>query len=177
MFPTRCLIALCLLFSTGWLPAAPAEPKVRVLFADEDTPRDAILRQINLTKTSIHLMMYSFTDGTISGQLAAAHKRGVKVVVVLDDTQNKGKNSEGPFLVSQGIPVHISRGQDRGGVMHNKLAIFDGKTLITGSYNWTNNAHEHNHENLVIIEDAKAAQDAEKEFQRVLAKAVPLAPN
>jgi phosphatidylserine/phosphatidylglycerophosphate/cardiolipin synthase-like enzyme len=171
-------LALCggvlggILATSGW-----AQSRTQILFADEGTPRDAILREINLAKTSIHLLMYSFTDGVIAQKLVDAKNRGVEVQVVLDNTQEKGKHSEGDFLVAQGVSVTISRGQNRNGIMHNKLAIFDGKTTLTGSYNWTDNARDNNHENLVILDDPGVATEAEKEFQRVAGKAQLLSAN
>jgi hypothetical protein len=36
-----------------------------------------------------------------------------------------------------------------GGLMHNKFCIIDDKVLITGSYNWSQNAHKH-YENIRI---------------------------
>jgi phosphatidylserine/phosphatidylglycerophosphate/cardiolipin synthase-like enzyme len=147
---------------------------VRILFSSDGTPREAILREINLAKTSIHLLMYSFTDGIIAQQIVEAKKRGVEVQIVLDNLQEKGKHSEGDFLVAQGLNVTLSRGMTRGGVMHNKLAIFDGHIVMSGSYNWTDNARENNYENLVIFEDPEATEEAEREFQRVSGKAQAL---
>jgi phospholipase D len=37
-------------------------------------------------------------------------------------------------------------------IMHNKFAIIDNSTVITGSFNWTNAADKKNCENIVIIE-------------------------
>ncbi len=35
------------------------------------------------------------------------------------------------------------------GIMHNKIAIIDGRILFTGSYNWSKAAEETNEENLL----------------------------
>ena len=44
--------------------------------------------------------------------------------------------------------------QDRhAGIMHNKIAVIDGKVLFTGSYNWTKSAEERNEENLLEFID------------------------
>lgn len=34
--------------------------------------------------------------------------------------------------------------------MHHKFAVFDDALLVSGSYNWTRAAAEHNKENLII---------------------------
>ena len=37
--------------------------------------------------------------------------------------------------------------------MHHKFAVFDAKTTLTGSYNWTRSAARHNEENLLVTTD------------------------
>jgi phosphatidylserine/phosphatidylglycerophosphate/cardiolipin synthase-like enzyme len=38
---------------------------------------------------------------------------------------------------------------------HHKFALFDNARLLTGSYNWTRSAPEHNHENFVVTNSRK----------------------
>ena len=42
--------------------------------------------------------------------------------------------------------------------MHHKFAIFDGKFLVTGSYNWTDSAERFNLENAVVLTDPVVIQ-------------------
>jgi phosphatidylserine/phosphatidylglycerophosphate/cardiolipin synthase-like enzyme len=37
--------------------------------------------------------------------------------------------------------------------MHHKFALFDGKRLMSGSFNWTRSASEQNEENLIVTPD------------------------
>ena len=37
--------------------------------------------------------------------------------------------------------------------MHHKFALFDGRRLMTGSFNWTRSASEQNEENLIVTAD------------------------
>lgn len=50
------------------------------------------------------------------------------------------------------------------GSMHNKFAVIDGETVISGSYNWTTSAEKWNYENLLIISSSRVAEPFEKEF-------------
>ena len=63
-----------------------------------------------------------------------------------------------PLLIrltqNYGIPTFID---DRHAIAHNKIIIIDGKTVLTGSFNFTKQAEEHNAENLLVIEDAALA--------------------
>jgi phosphatidylserine/phosphatidylglycerophosphate/cardiolipin synthase-like enzyme len=51
--------------------------------------------------------------------------------------------------------------------MHHKVFIVDGKTVILGSFNFSQNAEEENDENLLIIDDIPLAQTFAAEFARV----------
>ena len=49
----------------------------------------------------------------------------------------------------------------------SRAALFDRARLITGSYNWTRSAAEHNHENLVVSEDEELVRAFGKTFERL----------
>ena len=64
--------------------------------------------------------------------------------------RRRGTASAAPevqLLLDQGFEIKILRGDDQFGVMHNKIAIFDGQVLETGSYNWTHAADTWHWEN------------------------------
>ncbi len=52
-------------------------------------------------------------------------------------------------------------------VMHHKVFIIDGREVIFGSFNFSENADTSNDENLLIVDDPALAQAFEAEFQRV----------
>lgn len=51
--------------------------------------------------------------------------------------------------------------------MHDKVAIIDGYIVITGSYNWSNNAENNNNGNMIIIRINDIAGKYEVIFQQV----------
>lgn len=55
--------------------------------------------------------------------------------------------------------------------MHNKFAVFDGRLVETGSYNWTTSATSYNFENAIFIRDLKVSARYEEEFQHIWAQA------
>jgi len=87
--------------------------------------------------------------------LLNAHKRGVKVEVILDKSQRTDKYSSISFFFNSGIPVKIDT---QHAIAHNKVMVIDGETVITGSFNFTKAAEENNAENLLIIHDKKLAE-------------------
>jgi phosphatidylserine/phosphatidylglycerophosphate/cardiolipin synthase-like enzyme len=98
----------------------------------------------------------SLPTAPIAKALLDAHKRGVRVEVILDKSQRTEKYSSADFLANQGVPTKIDAAH---AIAHNKIIIIDGETVITGSFNFTKAAQGKNAENLLIIRDkALAAQ-------------------
>jgi len=128
---------------------------VSIYFSPKGGAQQAIVNAINQAKESIYVQAYSFTSAPIAKALVDASQRGVKVEVVLDRSQRKATYTGATFLKNEGIPVWID---DRHAIAHNKVMIFDGATVITGSFNFTKAAEEKNAENLLIIRDSGLAK-------------------
>ena len=103
---------------------------------------------------TVLVQAYSFTSAPIAGALVDAHKRGVKVQVILDDSQRTEKYSEADFLVHSGVPTLID---PRHAIAHNKIMVIDDYLIVTGSFNFTKAAEEKNAENLLVINDSALA--------------------
>lgn len=113
------------------------------------------MAEIGRAQRSILVQAYSFTSAPIAEALRSAHQRGIEVAVLLDKSQETEKYSSADFLLHSGIPAQIDR---RHAIAHNKVMILDGRTVITGSFNFTKSAEESNAENLLIIRDATMAE-------------------
>ncbi|MFZ1059780.1 MAG: phospholipase D-like domain-containing protein [Candidatus Rokuibacteriota bacterium] len=149
------------------LQAAPALAEPEVYFSPNGGIRDRLLRAINLTKATIDLAIFDFTSGELAGALLAAKERGVTIRIVADARQAQGKHSEIPLLLEKGMKVRLVRGNGRG-IMHHKFAIFDGKLLVTGSYNWTDAAERLNHENAFVLRDPDVIARYQARFEELL---------
>ena len=137
-------------------------PAVEVYFSPHGGCTDAIIRELNKAKNTILVQAYSFTSAPIAKALLNAHKRGVKVEVILDKSQRTQKYSSATFLYNSGIPTKIDALH---AIAHNKVMIIDGQTVITGSFNFTKAAEENNAENLLIIHDRKLAERYTKNWE------------
>jgi phosphatidylserine/phosphatidylglycerophosphate/cardiolipin synthase-like enzyme len=138
------------------LPAIPQEktPTWQVYFSPKGGCTDAIIRELNKAKSTVLVQAYSFTSAPIAKALLNAHKRGVKVEVILDKSQRTDQYSSATFFYNSGIPVKID---SQHAIAHNKVMVIDGETVITGSFNFTKAAEENNAENLLIMHDKKLA--------------------
>lgn len=124
--------------------------EIRIFFSPEGDIAEEIIKQINNAQEYIDIAIYSFTYEPIAGAIVRAKRRGVKIRILMDKGQSKGKYSKYKFLLDNDIAVI----QDRHtGIMHNKIAIIDGRILFTGSYNWSKSAEERNEENLLEFID------------------------
>ena len=155
-------IHLFIFFSPPFLFSQEKPLMWEVYFSPRGGATDAIVKELNLSKKRVMVQAYSFTSSRIAGALLNAHKRGVKIEVVLDKTQRTQKYSSATFLFNQGIPVRIDL---RHGKNHNKVMIIDEEIVITGSFNFTEAAEEGNAENLLVIRDRKLSSLYLKNFQ------------
>ena len=129
----------------------------------------AVIGLFNEAKKTVQVAIYSLTEPNIVDAMIAAHNRGVTLGVVADATESKNAKQAAMIqkLVQAGIDVRLAVRQTA--LMHNKVGIFDGRTVCTGSFNWTTNAEKHNDENLLVLDGADLAADYEKYvYQRIL---------
>jgi len=161
MNPSRLPILLLLaLGAPAWsfdltLKDVPAQ----VYFSPRGGCTEAIVKALAGARKSVLVQAYSFTSAPIGGALKAAHDRGVDVRILLDRSQRSQHYSSATFFQHAGIPTWIDSAH---AIAHNKVMVIDGETVVTGSFNFTKAAEEHNAENLVVLKDrALAARYAE----------------
>jgi phosphatidylserine/phosphatidylglycerophosphate/cardiolipin synthase-like enzyme len=161
-----------LIVGTGCQPPAQVSvPQgIEVYFSPHGGCTEAVVENLNRATNSVCVQAYSFTSAPIAQALVNAHKRGVKVQVILDDSQQTEKYSEADFLKNYGIATFID---SRHGIAHNKIMIIDGAIVITGSFNFTKAAEERNAENLLVINDPGLAKKYSENWQLHAAHSEP----
>ena len=135
------------------LLAVPARG-IEVYFSPNGGCTDAIIKEVKAAKTSVLVQAYWFTSVPITQALVEAHKRGVKVEVLLDLSRTEIENAQADVLVDGGVPTFID---DKHTTAHSKLILVDGAVVITGSFNFTEQAEKENAENLLVIRDKALA--------------------
>lgn len=109
-----------------------------------------ILRCLRGAGQTIDICVFTLSDDRIAEEVLAAYRRGVRVRILTDNDKEFDGGSDISRLRDAGIPVVVDRTSAH---MHHKFAIFDGKRLLNGSYNWTRSACNLNEENLVLSND------------------------
>lgn len=143
---------------------------VQVYFSPDGGCTEAVVRELDNAKESVLVQAYSFTSAPIAKALVGAHQRGVKVSVVLDRSQESEKYSSADFVSHAGISTYID---SQHAIAHNKVIIIDGKTLLTGSFNFTKAAEEKNAENLLVIRDPELATRYTQNWKEHQAHSLP----
>jgi phosphatidylserine/phosphatidylglycerophosphate/cardiolipin synthase-like enzyme len=137
---------------------------IEIYFASEGPVIDEILAEITDADSTIHFMVFSFTRDDLGQALLDAAERGVTVEGVFETTGSETRFSEMSRLFCAGLDV---RQDGNPGILHHKVFIIDDDTVVTGSFNFSNNAVESNDENLVIIQEPDIAALFLQEFERM----------
>lgn len=148
-----------------------------VLFTPEEDPMPLLEGELNAAEETIDVAIYTFTYEPIADLLIEAKLRGVKVRVLVDEHQSRLPSADesggavGQFelleeLEEEGVTVCRRPGDD-GGILHHKFAVIDGKTLLNGSYNFTDAATNRNLENLMVFSDPAIAEQFSAAFKQL----------
>jgi phosphatidylserine/phosphatidylglycerophosphate/cardiolipin synthase-like enzyme len=130
-------------------PAA-SEDGISCYFSPDGGCTEAIVDEIEKAQHEIDVQAYSFTSKPIVEALIAAHRRGVSVTVVLDKSELKERGNKAEEVQRSGIRVFVDAIHK---IAHNKIILIDGRTIITGSFNFTYQAENGNAENLLVLHD------------------------
>ncbi len=159
----------------AWPNALPAPPAATTfidfngaklpawLFTPGDKLEDTIVAALDAARASVDYAMFSPRSTRVTEALVRAHKRGVKVRALIDESQSKAEYFK-PFvdyLAFHGVETKVLAGPNGENSdfplaekMHNKFMILDGKIVQTGSANHTKRASIDNFENAHFLNDA-----------------------
>ncbi len=172
----KIVLPLVLFLSLGGCQSQPAgvsgnsKPVWSVAFSPQGGCTELVVDTLTKAKTEVLVQAYSFTSAPIARALIEAKNRGVKVEVILDKSQRTERYSEADFLAHSGIPVSIDAVHS---IAHNKVMVIDDETVITGSFNFTKAAEEHNAENLLVFHDKELAALYKRNWQKHQAHSEP----
>jgi phosphatidylserine/phosphatidylglycerophosphate/cardiolipin synthase-like enzyme len=141
---------------------------VQILFAAEDDVAARLTELVEEARRSIRFMAFSFTLDEIGTAVLARANAGVDVRGIFETRSSETEYSEMPALFCAGLPVRQD-GNPR--TFHHKVFIIDEQVLVTGSFNFSDNADSSNDENVIIITSTELASEYLEEFERRWAEA------
>lgn len=128
-----------------------------------------ILENIRQSQKSIEISMHHLTHPAIIGALANAATRGVVVRVMVDDDDciAKVKPELAPLLDAGGQLQYMPTDCAMFQLSHNKFGIFDGKTVVNGSGNWSKGGLHQNYENFIVHTDPDEVRAFQQFYEQV----------
>jgi phosphatidylserine/phosphatidylglycerophosphate/cardiolipin synthase-like enzyme len=136
-------------------PLLRAPPEVPIVqTAPGDEVRGTLLGLTRGARIEIRAEVFVITDHEVLAALAAAHRRGVRVRMLLDPRQDVNLPSR-KLLVEAGVEVRWYPAP-AGAKLHAKTGLFDGQRLLLGSANWSLGGLSVNHELDVATSDPGA---------------------
>jgi len=136
----------------------PEEKSSEVFFEEL---RQLLITEVTKAKYTIWVAVAWFTDKGLYELLHKKRLEGLSVqVLILDDEINSksGLNFGKDFYV-----LKVKKAGPYENIMHHKFCIVDLKTVIHGSYNWTNKA-QYNKETLDVETNRENAEKFSDEF-------------
>jgi phosphatidylserine/phosphatidylglycerophosphate/cardiolipin synthase-like enzyme len=147
---------------------------VEILFASEDDVVGAITDEIALAEDRIRFMAFSFTHDEIGEAMMQAAANGITLEGIFELRGSQTEFSELGRMFCSGNDV---RQDGNGYVLHHKVILIDDHTVLTGSFNFSNNATTSNDENLLIIKDPDLLALFLTEYERRWAEAASPTPD
>jgi len=102
-----------------------------------DDTASPIVDAINGARRALNIRMFLFTDTTLLDAVSAAHKRGVKVRVMLNPARRSGEseNEEARTLLA-GAGIEVRDSNPAFDLTHQKSMVVDDETGFVESLNW-----------------------------------------
>jgi len=168
---------------TGTVPAL--QVSVEDLSGEKYFPK--VKESLSKAKSSIYMAMYfvNFNPklknspvNELVEELISAHKRGVKVKVILDQNIDFGALEEGSgrwereakndslflYLKKNGLEVYYD---NLFMITHSKVIIIDEETVILGSANWTMSSLKRNWEASCLIKSKALAKQFLEDYSKI----------
>jgi phosphatidylserine/phosphatidylglycerophosphate/cardiolipin synthase-like enzyme len=156
---------------------------VTVLFAPDNFPEQEVVKQVLKAEKEIEFAIFTFAGSSaIDDALLMAARADCDVTGVLDRGQ-AGQSWTAPYgepggappwLDRENISLHVPEEEEKSGVrkLHHKLMVVDHRTVLAGSFNYTNPANAFNDENLFVLGCAydifpDRRKDKQKELEKI----------
>lgn len=144
-----------------------AESGSSVYFSPGEACKDAIISQIRSARRSLDICVFTISDNDISGAIKDRHRMGTPIRIITDNDKLYDKGSDIRDLADAGLDIRVDMTEYH---MHHKFAVVDGRSVITGSYNWTRSAAKYNEENILVTQESNVVKQYDRAFKEMWKK-------
>jgi len=145
------------------LSANIALAKTTALFSPQDDIKARIIKNINLCRQSVKVVVSKIESEELAEALITAKEKGIKVKIITSLKEATKEDSQTTRLIKERIEVKLMKGID------NNFVLFDDQALCVGSYLWTSQSPK-NHHNALFTNEPSLVKPFRKEFTRLLEK-------
>ena len=140
---------------------------ISVFFAtpSNDTVDEELCSVLQTATHYVMIAMYSFTLPNVAHTLERLTQKGVTIQILMEKAAPGGNAVA--CAVARSNPLITLREVSEGGIFHHKFAVIDASVVITGSFNWSDNAQDDNWENLNVIDCPELANLYHQQFTEV----------
>jgi phosphatidylserine/phosphatidylglycerophosphate/cardiolipin synthase-like enzyme len=146
----------------SWFELYFTDPQSPLASQKTGGPDGPLADAIDSARLSVDVAVYSLSLNSIRDALINAHKRGVRVRMVMES--DNLERSDPQKIKDAGIPI---LGDRRQGLMHDKFAVIDNSEVWLGSMNFTDSGGYADNNNLMRIHSVKLAENYTKEFEEM----------
>jgi competence ComEA-like helix-hairpin-helix protein len=167
-------------------PTSPTEP-------GSISSNGLIAKTLSKSTKTVDLALFVFSDQQLANILEERHHQNVQVRALIAPQFAYRPYSEAldmmGFALSDNCKYEVDNRPwknpistvgapilPKGDLLHDKFAVIDNKTVITGSHNWSEAANHGNDETLIVIENPTVAAHYQREFDRLYGKIKPGLP-
>lgn len=147
--------------------------QVEIYFSPIDAPTQYLLDNIEKTKEKLDFLIFAYSSADICTSMMNAHLRGVSIQGIFDNSFSSPRVTKRwstvPYNVLKSGGVKIAYDDERAKV-HHKLMVLDEKSVITGSFNFSQNAEKRNNENVLVIHSPSVAKSYGNHFEKLWRK-------
>jgi phosphatidylserine/phosphatidylglycerophosphate/cardiolipin synthase-like enzyme len=129
---------------------------------DGDAVEQRIVEEIRAADDNVRVMVFNLFLDSVGDALLDRVEAGIDVQGVFHPAGSI-RGGQMSKIGCAGAPVRQSGNPD---VLHHKVIVVDSETVITGSFNFSNNARDNNNEVVLIIDSPELAQAFLEEFER-----------
>ncbi len=141
--------------------------KASAHFSPGEDCRRKLLELLRHARRTVEICVFTISDDRLSEAILSRHRSGVQVRIISDNDKQFDEGSDIIWLRKEGVPIRVDSSEY---LMHHKFAIFDGRILVNGSFNWTASASRYNEENFLVTDNPALLRSYARIFETLWAR-------
>lgn len=171
------------IFVNDWMTATTLDlnlanttlPNDNITLATNANIKTMLTTQLQQTKKSVQVELTQLSDSDIVNLLASMASSGKSVQVILDDSQQTANQAAIQKLLASGAAVRLYP-TDNNRRLTARFGLFDDKTTLIGSANWSYISFVQNHELDLLIPSNQVTQKLSNVFAQDWKKSQAIRP-